>query len=126
MLPQRPRPRLIGRGDADRRGPHRIYVAGAAVVSCRAARAALSCGGRRGADRPDGCERGGSPMPGTHARQRMDAVLAESDLDAVIAISPENVFYLSRALIITQRYIPDRLAIVVWPREGEPTCIVCA
>lgn len=65
-------------------------------------------------------------MPGTHARQRMDTILAETDLDAVIAISPENVFYLSRALILTQRYIPDRLAIVVWPRGGEPTFIVCA
>ncbi|MFN8513508.1 MAG: Xaa-Pro peptidase family protein [Thermomicrobiales bacterium] len=65
-------------------------------------------------------------MSGEHARQRMEAVLAESDVDAVIAISPENVFYLSRALILTQRYIPDRLAIVVWPRGGEPTFIVCA
>lgn len=65
-------------------------------------------------------------MSGEHARARMDAVLAGSDVDAVIAISPENVFYLSRALILTQRYIPDRLAIVVWPRGGEPTFIVCA
>ena len=60
-------------------------------------------------------------MSGEHARQRMEAVLAEADVDAVIAISPENVFYLSRALILTQRYIPDRLAIVVWPRGGEPS-----
>ncbi|HET8629793.1 MAG TPA: aminopeptidase P family N-terminal domain-containing protein, partial [Thermomicrobiales bacterium] len=61
-----------------------------------------------------------------HVRARMRAALASADLDAVIALSPENVFYLSRALILTQRYIPDRLAVVVWPREGEPTFIVCA
>lgn len=61
-----------------------------------------------------------------HVRARMRAALAATDLNAVIALSPENVFYLSRALILTQRYIPDRLALVVWPREGEPTFIVCA
>lgn len=61
-----------------------------------------------------------------HVRARMRAALDATDLDAVIALSPENVFYLSRALILTQRYIPDRLAVVVWPREGEPTFIVCA
>ena len=55
------------------------------------------------------------------ARPSDIVLLAGAEVDAVIAISPENVFYLSRALILTQRYIPDRLAIVVWPRGGEPT-----
>ena len=57
--------------------------------------------------------------------QRMQAVLDASDLDAIVAISPENVFYLSNALILTQRYIPDRLAVVVWSKAQGPTMIVC-
>jgi len=56
----------------------------------------------------------------------MREVLDASDLDAVVAISPENVFYLSDALILTQRYIPDRLAVVIWSKGRAPTMIVCA
>jgi Xaa-Pro dipeptidase len=57
---------------------------------------------------------------------RMNAALEEYNLDAVVAISLENVYYLSGAWIMTQKDIPDRLAIVVWPRQGEPQLILCA
>lgn len=57
---------------------------------------------------------------------RIQQVLDASDLDVIIAVSPENVFYLSNALIITQRYIPDRLALVVWSKAKGPTMIVCS
>ena len=57
---------------------------------------------------------------------RIKEALALYALDAALAISMENVFYLSGAWISTQKAIPDRLAIVVWPREGEPALIVCA
>lgn len=49
---------------------------------------------------------------------------AVSDLDAVVAISPENVTYASGVVIWTQRSLRDRLAIVVLPREGEPAFLV--
>ena len=50
--------------------------------------------------------------------------IAESDLDAVVAMSPENVPYTSGVLLWTQRSIRDRLALVVWPKEGNPAFIV--
>lgn len=56
---------------------------------------------------------------------RMSAALARYNFDAALAISMENVFYLSGAWITTQKAIPDRLAIVVWPREGQPALITC-
>ena len=65
-------------------------------------------------------------MSERHSHRRMREILDASDLDAVVAISPENVFYLSEALILTQRYIPDRLAAVVWSKRRAPTMIVCA
>ncbi|MCZ7569935.1 MAG: aminopeptidase P family N-terminal domain-containing protein [Ardenticatenaceae bacterium] len=39
--------------------------------------------------------------------------------------SPENIPYLAGVFIDTQKSIRDRLALVVWPAEGEPTLIVC-
>lgn len=51
--------------------------------------------------------------------------LEERHLDAIIVASPENVLYLTGADIHTQRTIPDRLAIVVWPLSADPVFIVC-
>ncbi|MBI5878114.1 MAG: aminopeptidase P family protein [Chloroflexi bacterium] len=62
-------------------------------------------------------------MDTLHAR--MNALLERYQLDAIVASSMENVFYLTGAWIMTQKYIPDRLAMVVWPRGGEPAFIVC-
>lgn len=59
-------------------------------------------------------------------RDQLERSLAQSDLDAVVCVSPENVFYLSDVAIQTQRTIPDRLALVVWPRGDQPTFIVCS
>ncbi len=50
--------------------------------------------------------------------------VAASDFDAIVAMSPENVPYTSGVLLWTQRTIRDRLALVVWPRDGDPTFIV--
>ena len=50
--------------------------------------------------------------------------MAASDFDAIVAMSPENVPYTSGVLLWTQRSIRDRLALVVWPRDGDPTFIV--
>ncbi len=47
-------------------------------------------------------------------------------LDAFVASSYTNVSYLAGTNIITQRLIPDRLALVLWPRESDPTLIICS
>ncbi len=57
--------------------------------------------------------------------ERTRALMAEEDIDAIVATSYENVAYLSGAVIMTQRQIPDRLAAVILPLEGEPTMVVC-
>jgi ectoine hydrolase len=51
--------------------------------------------------------------------------LDEAQLDALIAVSPENTLYFSGVFIRTQISIRERLAIVVIPREGQETFIVC-
>lgn len=57
--------------------------------------------------------------------KRFDALLAESGMDAVIASSLENVSYLSGARIVMQRLIPDRLALLLWPGQGNPAIVLC-
>lgn len=56
---------------------------------------------------------------------RLESLLEWSDLDAIVAVSPESVPYLAGVFIDTQRSIRDRLALVVWPRVGSPTLVVC-
>lgn len=50
--------------------------------------------------------------------------LHENEAGAVIAVSPENVLHTSGAYIISQRMIRDRLAMAIYPSEGEPTFLV--
>lgn len=56
---------------------------------------------------------------------RLARKLEESELDAIVACSPTNFFYLSGGIIITHLPIRDRLELVWWPREGEPVLILC-
>jgi Xaa-Pro aminopeptidase len=56
---------------------------------------------------------------------RLQKKMAEAGVDAVIAVSPENTYYLSGVFIRTQISVPQRLALVLWPLGGEPTYIVC-
>lgn len=56
---------------------------------------------------------------------RIQGLIEQSGLDAVMAASPENVLYLSGVNILTQRLIPDRLALCVWSREGQTAIVVC-
>lgn len=55
---------------------------------------------------------------------RFQRVLQARGLDAVIGVSPENVYYTSGTLITTQKLIRERLAFVVLPANGAPTLIV--
>jgi Xaa-Pro aminopeptidase len=50
--------------------------------------------------------------------------MAELQIDAIVASSLENVFYLSDALILGQRVVPTRLALVIWPANGEPAMVI--
>jgi Xaa-Pro aminopeptidase len=58
-------------------------------------------------------------------REKILAALAESDLDALVAVSPENTYYSCDVPILTQKIIRDRLALVVWTRAEEPVLILC-
>jgi Xaa-Pro aminopeptidase len=58
-------------------------------------------------------------------RDKIQAALAASDLDALVAVSPENVYYSCDVPILTQKMIRDRLALVVWTRQAEPVLILC-
>lgn len=57
--------------------------------------------------------------------ERLGRLIDELDLAAVVAVSPENTYYLSSVFIRTQVTIRDRIAVVVWPREAEPSFLVC-
>ena len=57
--------------------------------------------------------------------ERFEDLLAKSELDAVVASSLENVSYLSGARMVMQRLIPDRLALLLWPGQGDPAIVVC-
>ena len=54
-------------------------------------------------------------------QQAMDA----EDLDAVVAASPENFFYLSNCLLLSQQIIPSRLCLTIACRESSPVALVC-
>jgi len=58
--------------------------------------------------------------------RRVQTALENNKLDAMLAISLENVYWLSHSLILTQQSIPDRLAVVVSPLGEEPTFLVCS
>lgn len=56
---------------------------------------------------------------------RLKSLLEEGAHDAIIAITPENVRYVSDVEIATQKTIRDRLAFVLWAKGHEPVMIVC-
>ena len=61
-------------------------------------------------------------------RQHLEATLAsaldKAGYDAVIGVSPENVQHLCGVFIASQRMIRDRLAFVVFRRQGAPFMVV--
>lgn len=52
-------------------------------------------------------------------------LMAKEGIDALVALSPENVLYSTGAYIMTQKLIRDRLEIAVFPQKQEPIFIVC-
>lgn len=58
-------------------------------------------------------------------REKILSALAASDLDALVAVSPENTYYSTDVPMLTQKIIRDRLAMVVWTQAAEPVWILC-
>ena len=59
-------------------------------------------------------------------RNRVVQAMERAQLDALIGASPENAVYLSGAYNPIRRLIPERPAIVLWPKEGSPLLIAAA
>ena len=57
-------------------------------------------------------------------KQRIYDSLAKHDLDAVVVAQMENVVYCSGFYNMDIRILPDRICMVVWPREGDPVFVV--
>ncbi len=56
--------------------------------------------------------------------QRIYDALATHNLDAVVVAQMENVVYCSGFYNFDLRLLPDRICLVVWPREGDPVFVV--
>lgn len=54
---------------------------------------------------------------------RLKILVEESELDAVIATSPENITYFAGFYNPQMRVLTDRMYIIFWPAEGEPVFI---
>jgi Xaa-Pro aminopeptidase len=59
-----------------------------------------------------------------HLEASLRKEMESAGVDALIAVSPENVQHLTGTYIISQRMIPDRLAFAVYPRMGPPFFVV--
>lgn len=59
----------------------------------------------------------------TNIEPRFRELLAESEFDAIIASSRENVIYLSGVRNLSHDHIPSRKHFVVWPKQGEPVYV---
>lgn len=57
--------------------------------------------------------------------ERLKLVMQREKLDAMVAVSPENVFYMAETYIETQKSLRSRLAIALLPLEAEPVMIGC-
>jgi Xaa-Pro aminopeptidase len=51
--------------------------------------------------------------------------LEEQNADALVVLSPENVFYTSEVFILSHRWIPQRLVLVIFYPSSPPTHIIC-
>jgi len=55
--------------------------------------------------------------------EKVKTSLENSEYDAILILGPDNVQYLTGAHLPFHCSFPDRYMAVLWPREGEPTCI---
>lgn len=57
--------------------------------------------------------------------ERCKKLMEQEHLDALIALSPENVLYFAETYIQTQTSIRERLAIAIMPLESDPAIVAC-
>jgi Xaa-Pro dipeptidase len=60
----------------------------------------------------------------THLKKTLPEAMREENLDAVIAMSPENFLHLAGVHVVSQRLIRERLAIAVYSAAAEPFLVV--
>ena len=58
--------------------------------------------------------------------ERFLKLMIKEGIDALIAISPENVLYSTGAYIMSQKVVRERLEIALFPQKREPIFIVCS
>lgn len=56
---------------------------------------------------------------------RLQDIIERRNLDAIVVSSYQNVSYFAGTYLMTQVSLPDRLALLVVPRNQAPTLIVC-
>lgn len=56
----------------------------------------------------------------------MQKTMRENNLDAIIALSPENFYWISNALITTMKSIPDRIGAVLGILDEDPALLTCS
>jgi Xaa-Pro dipeptidase len=59
-----------------------------------------------------------------HLRKTLDAVMVKDDLDALVAMSPENFLHLAGVNVVSQRMIRERLAIVIYVKGRDPFLVI--
>jgi len=56
---------------------------------------------------------------------QIQSAVDNSDMDAIVIVSPENLRYAADVHFTSQLKIRDRLTLIVWPKGGEPVMVVC-
>ena len=56
---------------------------------------------------------------------QLQSAVDNSDMDAIVIVSPENLRYAADVQFTSQLKIRDRLTFIVWPKGREPLIIVC-
>ena len=56
---------------------------------------------------------------------RLRAAIDDSDMDAIVIVSPENLRYTADVHFASQLKIRDRLTFIVWAKGRDPVMVVC-
>jgi Xaa-Pro dipeptidase len=57
--------------------------------------------------------------------ERLKGLMINEQMDAILALSLENVFYSTGAFIVSQQILPQRLEIGLFSEKGEDVFIIC-
>jgi Xaa-Pro aminopeptidase len=59
-----------------------------------------------------------------YLKRALGSAMEAADVGALIAMSPENFLHTSGVYVASQRMIRERLALTIFPRDGEPFAVV--